>query len=228
MFFVGNNDASFAPKGLFLGGVSAVMIAVWWMMFPLTVSVPGWLEPYVLDGDPTRRALVYFCLAVYVLRVAVTIVVFLKRKFIWIESVMVTAFMVFVLLAFARTGGANPQSIGSFEVIGLALYFGGSYLNTWSEHQRQQFKADPANEGRLYTLGLFSLSRNINYFGDTVLFSGLALVTGQVTMLVIPVAMTLNFIFFVIPRKEAYLAEKYGAEFTDFTKQTKNLIPYIY
>ncbi len=228
MLFLDQHEASLGPKCLFLGAILVAMIVAWWMMFPSTNSVPIWLEPYLLNGDFIRRSLVFFCLAVYVLRVTVTTLVFLKRKFIWGEAFIVTIFMTFVLLVFAWRGGANPNSVGLVEVAGLAFYFGGSYLSTVSEYQRQHFKSNPANKGELYTLGLFGLSRNINYFGDIVLFSGLARVTGRVTLLVIPLIRTLNFVFFIIPQKEAYLSEKYGSQFRDFSKQTRKLIPFIY
>jgi len=228
MFFLNQHEASRGPKCLFLGAVMVVLIVTWWMMFPSAGSVPEWLEPYLLNGDFIRRGLVFFCLAVYVLRVAVTILIFLKRKFVWGEAFLVTCFMTFVLLIFARKGGANPNPVGLIEVAGLAFYSVGSYLNTFAEYQRQHFKSDPANTGQLYTQGLFGLSRNINYFGDIVLFSGLALVTGQITLLTIPLAMALNFVFFIIPQKEAYLSEKYGSQFKNFSKQTRKLIPFCY
>jgi len=228
MFYLDQHETSLGPKCLFLGAVMVVMIVAWWMMFPSADSLPEWLDPYLLNGDFIRRGLVFFCLAVYVLRVTVTTLIFLKRKFIWGEAFIVTFFMTFVLLVFAWEGGANPNPVGLIEVAGLAFYFGGSYLNTFSEYQRQQFKFYPTNKGQLYTLGLFGLSRNINYFGDIVLFSGLALVTGRVTLLVIPFFMALNFVFFIIPQKEAYLSEKYGSQFRNFSKQTRKLIPFFY
>ncbi len=228
MFFVDQHEASFAPKCLFIGMMAAALIVSGWMMFPLAGTVPEWFEPYLLEGDPHRRGLVFFCLAVYALRVTITTVVFLKRKFIWIEAVIVTAVMTFVVLAFAREGGANPQPPGLLEITGLALYACGSFLNTGSEFQRHRFKSDPANEGRLYTGGLFRFAMNVNYFGDIVLFSGLAMVSGRLTLLVIPLIMALNFVFFIIPRKEAYLTGKYGARFNDVSGRTRKLIPFIY
>ena len=62
-------------------------------------------------------------------------------------------------------------------VVAAAAYFGGSFLNTFSELQRKWWKAQPQNKGRCYTQGLFSLSRNINYFGDVVLFGAWAAAT---------------------------------------------------
>ena len=50
---------------------------------------------------------------------------------------------------------------------------------------------------------------HINYFGDILLFSGLALITQSLSLLVIPFIMTLNFIFFLIPSLDKYLEKKY-------------------
>jgi protein-S-isoprenylcysteine O-methyltransferase Ste14 len=228
MYFLDQHQLSLAPKCLFLGAISAAMIAAWWMMFPLTDSVPEWFEPYLLSGDPIRRGLVLFCLTAYALRVTVTILAFLKRKLIWTEAIIITSLMTFVLLVFAREGGSNPQPISLLEITGLALYVGGSFINTWSEYERYRFKIDPANQGRLYTLGLFRLSRHANYFGDVVLFSGLAVVTGRFGMLVIPLIMAGNFLLILIPLKEAYLAKKYGSQFSDYAKRTRKFVPFIY
>jgi len=228
MLFLGQHKASLGPKCLLLGVVGLVVIGAWWMMFPSADSVPKWLEPYLLNGDFFRRGLVFFCLIFYLLRLTATTLVFLKRKFVWGESFVVTTFMTIVLLAVAWRGGANTDSVGFIEIAGLALYFVGSYLNTFSEYQRLKFKSIPTNKGQLYTQGLFRLSRNINYFGDIVLFSGLALVTGRMSLLLIPLAMTLNFVFFIIPQKETYLSEKYGSQFRDYSKHTRKLIPFCY
>lgn len=204
------------------------MIAVFWMMFPQTDPVPQWFEPYLLHGDIIRRGLVLFCLGAYAFRVTVTILVFVKRKLIWAEAIIITTLMTIALLAFARAGGSNPQPAGLLAIIGLVLYLGGSFVNTYSEYQRQNYKSDPARHGRLYTQGLFRLSRHVNYFGDVVLFLGLALVTGRLSMVVIPLVMALNFVFVIIPRKETYLAQKYGSQFSDYAKQTRRLVPFIY
>jgi steroid 5-alpha reductase family enzyme len=85
--------------------------------------------------------------------------------------------MSFVLYAFAKVGGNNKQVVGVVEVIGILLYLSGSYINTHSEYSRHVWKLKEENRGRLYTRGLFSLSMHINYFGDIVLFTGLAMVT---------------------------------------------------
>jgi len=136
--------------------------------------------------------------------------------------------MTFVLYAFASVGGSHKQVVGAVEIIGILLYLSGSYINTHSEYYRHVWKLKEENKGRLYTEGLFSLAMHINYFGDIVLFTGLAMITHSLSMFVIPLIMALNFIFFIIPSLDRYLEKKYKDEFKDYSKKTKKLIPMIY
>ena len=53
------------------------------------------------------------------------------------------------------------------------------------------------------------MSVHINYFGDIVLFTGLAIVTHSLSMLVIPLIMAVNFVFNIIPSLDRYLEKKY-------------------
>jgi len=144
------------------------------------------------------------------------------------ETITITALMTFVLYAFASVGGSNKKVLGAVEVIGILLYLSGSYINTHSEYYRHVWKLKEENRGRLYTEGLFSLAMHINYFGDIVLFTGLAMITHSLSMLVIPLIMALNFVFNIIPALDRYLEKKYKNEFKDYSKRTKKLIPLIY
>jgi protein-S-isoprenylcysteine O-methyltransferase Ste14 len=63
-------------------------------------------------------------------------------------------------------------------VIGTAIYTIGILTETISEIQRSRFKSDPANAGKPYSGGLFSLARNINYTGYLLWRIGYALAAG--------------------------------------------------
>ncbi|MGD8664475.1 MAG: hypothetical protein PVI58_00685, partial [Desulfobacterales bacterium] len=67
-----------------------------------------------------------------------------------------------------------------------------------------------------------------NYFGDIVLFAGLATVAHQIQLLIIPIAMALFFMAILIPLKENYLKDKYGNEYKRYAANTKMLIPFIF
>jgi len=228
MIFIDNYDSSFWNKSLFSGCIILTLFATLWMMFTEYATSNTWLKEYQLAGDLLRRILIASCLIIYFVRLQVTVWVFQKRKWTWLETIIITVLMSFVLYTFASVGGNNKQVVGAVEVIGILLYLSGSYINTHSEYYRHVWKLKEKNKGRLYTERLFGLAMHINYFGDIVLFTGLAMVTHSLSMLVIPLIMAINFIFNIIPSLDRYLEKKYKDEFRDYSKKTKKFIPLIY
>jgi steroid 5-alpha reductase family enzyme len=84
------------------------------------------------------------------------------------------------------------------EIIGILLFLTGSFLNTASEYFRFSWKQKKENTGHLYTGGLFKYARHINYFGDIVLFTGMAMVAHQIQLLIIPISMAFVFVVILI------------------------------
>lgn len=60
--------------------------------------------------------------------------------------------------------------------LGVLLYTVGIWIEWWCEVQRKAFKRDPANKGKPYSGGLFSLATNINYGGYTLWRAGYSIV----------------------------------------------------
>jgi len=228
MIFIDKYDSSFWHKSVFSGCILITIFATLWLMFADYATSNTWLKQHQLAGDLLRRILIVSCLIIYFVRLQVTVWVFQKRKWTWLETITITFLMSFVLYSFAKAGGNNKQVVGVVEVIGVLLYLSGSYINTQSEYSRHVWKLKEENRGRLYTAGLFSLSMHINYFGDIVLFTGLAMATHSLSMLVIPLIMAVIFVFNIIPSLDRYLEKKYKDEFRDFSKKTKKFIPLIY
>ena len=228
MIFIDNYDSSFWNKSLFSSCIIITLFATFWLMFAEYTTSNTWLKEHQLAGDLLRRILIASCLIIYFLRLQVTVWIFQKRKWTWLETITITVLMSFVLYAFASVGGNNKQVVGAVEVIGILLYLSGSYINTHSEYYRHVWKLKEEDRGRLYTGRLFSLAMHINYFGDIVLFSGLAIVTHSLSMFVIPLIMAMNFVFIIIPSLDRYLEKKYKNEFREYSRKTKKLIPFIY
>jgi protein-S-isoprenylcysteine O-methyltransferase Ste14 len=228
MIFINQSDSSFWNKSVFSGCILITLFVTLWLLFADYAASNSWLKQIQLTGDFVRRILIAFCLIIYFVRLQITVWVFQKRKWTWLETITITVLMSFVLYSFARVGGNNQQVVGYVEAIGILLYLSGSYLNTNSEYYRHVWKLKAENQGRLYTRGLFSLSMHINYFGDIVLFTGLAMATHSLSMLVIPLIMALNFVFNIIPSLDRYLEKKYKDEFSDYARTTKKFIPLIY
>lgn len=228
MIFKDQYDPSLGRKSVFTICITiSVSVSILLMFSDHLPSFP-WLQPYQISGDFVRRTMIAACLIIYFLRLQVTVWIFQKRFWSWLETITISILMTFVLYAFAKVGGNNIQTVGIIEIIGILLYLSGSCINTLSESSRHVWKLKAENTGRLYTGGLFRLAMHINYFGDIVLFTGFAMITHRFGVYVIPLAMTVNFIFNIIPLLDRYLEKKYGDEFREYSQKTKKLIPLIY
>ena len=69
---------------------------------------------------------------------------------------------------------------------------------------------------------------HVNYFGDTVLFTGFALLTTSPWALLVPAVMTVGFVFLHIPMLDRYLATRYGEAFEAWARRTKKFVPFVY
>jgi hypothetical protein len=151
MIFIDQYDSSFLKKSLFSCCVLITVFATLWLMFADYATSNTWLKQYQLSGDLVRRILIASCLIIYFVRLQVTVWVFQKRKWTWLETITITILMSFVLYAFATVGGNNEQVVGVVEIVGILLYLSGSYINTHSEYLRYVWKLKEENRGRLYT-----------------------------------------------------------------------------
>jgi len=219
--FKGGYSRSLVAKFATIVGLSIAILASGWLMFAGTDTV-------TIEGDIGRQVTLLACCVVYAARLSVTLFVFLRRRIAWWEGVLGSVLFPFLLFCYAYIGGSQDQPIGGIDALGIALYAVGSYLGTRSELSRHVWKMRLENQGHLYTQGLFKYSRHINYFGDLVLFSGFALITHDTWAFVVPLAMALSFVLVIIPAHDAYLADRYGAEFDAYARRTKKLIPLVY
>lgn len=219
--FQGEKSSSIGPK---------VAITSWYV---LCGAGAVWLScdaPMELDqaGSTDRQVASLVCAVVYIARAAHTLFTFVKRRIPWWEAAWGGSIIGCVIFFFLLAGLRAPQPIGAVDLVGMLLYIAGSYIGTASEHSRHIWKARPENQGHLYTEGLFSYSRHINYFGDLLLFAGWGMLTRQLWTGMVPLAMGLNFAFVIIPAHDAYLAARYGGEFDRYARGTSKLIPLIY
>mmetsp|Transcript_22235 Transcript_22235/g.35828 ORF Transcript_22235/g.35828 Transcript_22235/m.35828 type:complete len:243 (+) Transcript_22235:149-877(+) len=165
---------------------------------------------------------------IYFLRLNLMSLWLLKRELAVEELTLVILIWIPAILS-SFVFSLNETNSKLVLVLSLAIYLFGSFLNTYSELERKWWKSKPENQGRCYMDGLFSWSRNINYFGDTLLFAGWALATASWINAWVPVVMGSSFIWFHIPDKETYLAKRYRADWTTYTQNTPYAFaPYIY
>jgi steroid 5-alpha reductase family enzyme len=136
--------------------------------------------------------------------------------------------------ALAIITGTERRSIDWVALIGIVTWVGGFAIEVVADRQKSAFKKDPANEGRFITTGMWAWSRHPNYFGEIVLWTGIAIIALPVlsgwrwVTLVSPVFVTLLLTRVSgIPMLEARAEKRWGneEEFRAYTRNTPVLVP---
>ena len=78
--------------------------------------------------------------------------------------------------AFAVITGGNSKPIGVIGMVGIAVWAAGMLIEIVSDRQKSKFRSDPANKGRFIQTGLWAWSRHPNYFGEIVIWIGMAII----------------------------------------------------
>jgi steroid 5-alpha reductase family enzyme len=143
----------------------------------------------------------------------------------WLQAILAS---VIALPVF--TGLATTAPLNILDALGATLALAGLIVESWSDHQLAQFKADPANRARVMDLGLWRYSRHPNYFGEACLWWGFglsALAGGAGWTLVSPVLMT----FLLLRVSGVTLLEKEIDQrrpaYRDYVARTSAFIPWL-
>ncbi len=130
----------------------------------------------------------------------------------------------------------TANSVDAFLVLGALLWIAGFSIEVIADSQKSEFRADPANKDRFITTGLWKLSRHPNYFGEILLWLGIAVIAFPVmygwsyVALFSPVFVfiLLNFVSGV-PLLEKRSNKRWGgdSEYENYKKTTPVLLPII-
>ena len=139
-----------------------------------------------------------------------------------------------VAAALTAITGTQRREWDVFCIFGLLLWLGGFALESLADQQKSRFSAQAANSGRFITTGLWSRSRHPNYFGEIMLWIGIAVIAlpvlrgWQWITLLSPVFVILLLTHVSgIPLLEKRADKKWGgqAEYEAYKKRTPVLIP---
>jgi len=72
--------------------------------------------------------------------------------------------------------GGNREALGIVDYVGIAVWSIGILIEIVADQQKSAFRANPANKGRFINTGLWAWSRHPNYFGEIVLWTGMAII----------------------------------------------------
>jgi steroid 5-alpha reductase family enzyme len=123
-----------------------------------------------------------------------------------------------------------------FFIAGFSLWVLGFTFEAVADKQKKSFSEIPENKDKFITLGLWSISRHPNYFGEIVLWTGIAIISlpllsgWQFLTLVSPV-----FVYLLLtkisglPFLEEKAEKKWGndKEYLEYKNNTPILIPYF-
>ncbi len=126
------------------------------------------------------------------------------------------------------------SDFGVLGVIGLPVWLVGFTIEVIADDQKRRFRAEPANAGTFITTGLWSWSRHPNYFGEMVLWTGMAVMAVPVlsgwrwVALVSPVFVVVLLTWISgIPLLRRRAEKRWGSDpaYRDYVARTSLLIP---
>jgi steroid 5-alpha reductase family enzyme len=131
------------------------------------------------------------------------------------------------------TGGVRVP-LGLIGIAGIVVWGIGLIIEIVADWQKTGFNADPANHGKFIHTGLWAWSRHPNYFGEIVLWTGMAIVAVPVLQgwqwatLISPVFVALLLTRVSgIPLLEAKADKRWGGdeEYEEYKRRTPVLVP---
>jgi steroid 5-alpha reductase family enzyme len=157
---------------------------------------------------------------------------FIRFLNVWtIQGLWVTFTMAAALVAITS---ANRKELDIFAIIGFLIWIFGFSIEVTADAQKTHFGANPENKGKFIQTGLWSRSRHPNYFGEIVLWVGVAVIGlpvlqgWQWVALISPVFVSLLITRVSgVPLLEKKADQKWGgqADYEAYKKRTPVLIP---
>ncbi|MEM8768885.1 MAG: DUF1295 domain-containing protein, partial [Pseudomonadota bacterium] len=75
----------------------------------------------------------------------------------------------------AMTSQVQPP-LGAFAALGVVLWVAGFTIEVVADNQKRRFRSNPENRNRYIDLGLWAWSQHPNYFGEILLWTGIAVI----------------------------------------------------
>ena len=149
-----------------------------------------------------------------------------------------SALWVFLTTANALTLIINNKKLVNQPIfyLGLLIWFIGILFEIIADEQKRRFRLNEENRGKYISSGLWSISRHPNYFGEIILWIGIAIISlptlsgFQYVTLISPL-----FIYLLLPRisgvnlLEESSDKKWGdlPEYEQYKRETPVLVPFL-
>ena len=132
----------------------------------------------------------------------------------------------------------NSDLFGDFQFfVGLAIWIIGFSFEVIADEQKRRFRKKTENQGMFIVSGLWSISRHPNYFGEILIWTGMAIISlpvlsgWQYATLISPIFVTLLLTRISgVNLLEESADKKWGHldNYQDYKKNTAVLVPFIF
>ena len=135
-----------------------------------------------------------------------------------------------VSAAILRMNYTDPKPAGIATWVGMGIFAVGFFFEAVADAQLAAFKRDPSNKGKILQSGLWKASRHPNYFGESMVWLGLAIMSlaypWEWLALISPVVITVLLLFVSgVPIQEKGKAER--PEWREYASKTPRFVPFI-
>ena len=136
--------------------------------------------------------------------------------------------------ALAAITSMTKRDLGVYALVGFLVWSLGFAIEVIADRQKSRFRADPRNASKFINVGIWSWSRHPNYFGEIVLWLGVAIIAlpalngWQLLTLISPIFVIILLTQVSgIPLLEAQADEMWGgqAEYENYKASTSLLVP---
>jgi steroid 5-alpha reductase family enzyme len=148
-----------------------------------------------------------------------------------LQGLWVTFTLAAALTAITTT---TRRELGWFALVGLLVWILGFAMEVLADTQKNSFRANPENKGKFIQTGVWAWSRHPNYFGEIVIWIGVAIIAlpvlrgWQWVTLISPVFVTLLLTRISgVPMLEKRADAKWGGQedYEAYKKRTPVLVP---
>ena len=160
----------------------------------------------------------------------------MKTQFIWyLMTWTIGGLWVFITMAAGLAAITSNETIALSwpALIGVCLWLLGFTIEVIADKQKRDFKKNPTKENEFITTGLWAWSRHPNYFGEIVLWIGIALIAlpalsgWQLATLISPI-----FVYILltkisgVPLLENRALKKWGSDldYTSYLERTPKIM----
>jgi steroid 5-alpha reductase family enzyme len=136
--------------------------------------------------------------------------------------------------AWGAITSSMQKDLNWLSILGLIIWAFGFFFELLSDAQKSRFKANPENKGKFIQEGLWAWSRHPNYFGEIIIWIGIALISLPVLQgwalitLISPVWVIIQLTLISgLPQLEKKADKRWGgqADYENYKKNTPVLIP---